>query len=237
MKRFALLFALTAGTALRAHADLIVPSISVDSSAASCVLDDDAQATAKELSRTVTGSVFDPSGAAIPGAAVTLTSADGQAALSTITDGAGVFRFEHLAHGTYVIHIQAGGFREAELNVSVGKKPVTALRSINLAIASRNETVTVGAQDSSARITTDVGENQNAISIETAREQPHSPSTRITETARPAANASHVTCPRARPSSPMSVRAHTLAFISLVMTDKYKVPNPCASCHSDKSTT
>jgi predicted CXXCH cytochrome family protein len=32
------------------------------------------------------------------------------------------------------------------------------------------------------------------------------------------------------------VRSHTFQFISPEMTDKYKMPNPCTSCHSDKST-
>jgi len=34
----------------------------------------------------------------------------------------------------------------------------------------------------------------------------------------------------------VKVRAHTFAFIYPVMTDKYKIPNPCTSCHADKST-
>ena len=33
-----------------------------------------------------------------------------------------------------------------------------------------------------------------------------------------------------------NVRSHTFAFISPGMTDKYKIPNPCTSCHRDKST-
>jgi predicted CXXCH cytochrome family protein len=32
------------------------------------------------------------------------------------------------------------------------------------------------------------------------------------------------------------VSAHTFGFITPAMTDKYKIPNPCTSCHSDKST-
>lgn len=32
------------------------------------------------------------------------------------------------------------------------------------------------------------------------------------------------------------VHAHTFRFISPAMTDKYKTPNPCTSCHTDKST-
>ena len=33
------------------------------------------------------------------------------------------------------------------------------------------------------------------------------------------------------------VHAHTFRFISPAETDKYKIPNPCTSCHQDKSTT
>ena len=32
------------------------------------------------------------------------------------------------------------------------------------------------------------------------------------------------------------VHAHTFRFIAPGMTDKYKIPNPCTSCHTDKST-
>jgi predicted CXXCH cytochrome family protein len=32
------------------------------------------------------------------------------------------------------------------------------------------------------------------------------------------------------------VRAHTFRFITPAMTDKYKIPNPCTSCHTDKTT-
>ena len=32
------------------------------------------------------------------------------------------------------------------------------------------------------------------------------------------------------------VRAHTFAFITPAMTDKYKIPNPCTNCHTDKTT-
>ena len=34
----------------------------------------------------------------------------------------------------------------------------------------------------------------------------------------------------------VKVRTHTFAFISPAITDKYKIPNPCTSCHTDKST-
>jgi len=32
------------------------------------------------------------------------------------------------------------------------------------------------------------------------------------------------------------VHAHTFRFIAPSQTDKYAIPNPCTSCHKDKST-
>jgi predicted CXXCH cytochrome family protein len=34
----------------------------------------------------------------------------------------------------------------------------------------------------------------------------------------------------------VKVRSHTFAFITPAMTDKYKIPNPCTSCHTEKTT-
>jgi predicted CXXCH cytochrome family protein len=34
----------------------------------------------------------------------------------------------------------------------------------------------------------------------------------------------------------VKVRSHTFAFITPGMTDKYKIPNPCTTCHLDKTT-
>jgi predicted CXXCH cytochrome family protein len=33
----------------------------------------------------------------------------------------------------------------------------------------------------------------------------------------------------------VKVRSHTFAFITPAMTDKYKIPNPCTTCHADKT--
>jgi len=34
----------------------------------------------------------------------------------------------------------------------------------------------------------------------------------------------------------VNVRSHTFKFIPPSMTDEYKIPNPCTSCHKDKTT-
>ena len=36
--------------------------------------------------------------------------------------------------------------------------------------------------------------------------------------------------------SDVKVHAHTFRFITPTMTDRYKIPNPCTSCHADKTT-
>jgi hypothetical protein len=33
----------------------------------------------------------------------------------------------------------------------------------------------------------------------------------------------------------VNVRSHTFKFISPVMSEQYGVPNPCTSCHKEKS--
>jgi hypothetical protein len=34
----------------------------------------------------------------------------------------------------------------------------------------------------------------------------------------------------------INVRSHTFEFIPPEKTDLYKIPNPCTSCHTDKTT-
>jgi hypothetical protein len=118
-----------------------------------------------EPSRTISGVVLDPSGAAVSGAPVTLANIDGTAIGDTTTDNTGTFRFAKLASGVYRINVQAAGFRETTLDVTVGKKQLSPVR-IDLLIASQSQIVTVGGQDSSAQVTTDGTENQNANTMD-----------------------------------------------------------------------
>jgi hypothetical protein len=34
----------------------------------------------------------------------------------------------------------------------------------------------------------------------------------------------------------INVRSHTFRFITPAMTDEYKIPNPCTTCHKDQTT-
>ena len=67
-------------------------------------------APAQSVSGALSGTVTDPTGAALPGATVTATnSATGQD-FSVVTDEGGGFSFSRLPPGTYVVRVNASGF-------------------------------------------------------------------------------------------------------------------------------
>src|ERR1700693_6235065 len=163
MRRLALLLLFTIGTFFPAQIGLAQTTSPKDQASPDGISGESAQ-TPAESSRAITGVVLDPSGAAVSGAQVALTTTEGTAVSSTTTDNTGSFHFEKLASGVYTVDVQATGFRERKLDVAVGKKLISPIR-INLLIASQNESVTVGAQDSSPQISTEASENQNANTI------------------------------------------------------------------------
>ncbi len=113
----------------------------------------------------INGIVLDPSGAAISGAQVTLTSAGGNIIRNATADSAGSFRFEKLAAGTYTVTVQASGFQDKKQTIAVRKDQMPAVR-IAMLIASQTQVLTVGGQDISPEVSTDVAENQNANNID-----------------------------------------------------------------------
>jgi len=115
-------------------------------------------------SHTISGIVLDPSGAAIPGANVTLTAAEGNPVRQTVTDSAGMFRFNQVPAGNFTIDIQAAGFREIKTDQVVGARQPPNLRVV-MPIAVENQTVNVGAEEVPL-VSTEVAENQNANTID-----------------------------------------------------------------------
>jgi hypothetical protein len=123
---------------------------------------DDAQSAG---SRSVTGTILDPSGAAIAGAQVLLLSGDGKELFHITSDKDGGFQFEKLAAGTYKIQAQALGFRDTTVELKLGSRAPTPLRLV-LPIAVQNEVVNVAGGDVSLVVTTEVSENQNANNLD-----------------------------------------------------------------------
>src|SRR6202795_3341781 len=99
-----------------------------------------------ETTSAIAGSVTDPTGAAIPGATVTLTSVENGLKRSVKTDDAGRFSFPQLKPGTYAVKAEADRF-EAQQNNTVsaglGQKQTVDFK---LNIASSNQTITVTEQ-------------------------------------------------------------------------------------------
>ena len=60
----------------------------------------------------IEGKVTDPKGAAIPGAAVTITNQVTKQDFTTVTDGQGKYKFEGLPAGTYTVRVAVKGFNE-----------------------------------------------------------------------------------------------------------------------------
>ena len=113
----------------------------------------------------ISGSIHDPSDAAIVGANVSLMAPDGTVVANSTSDAAGSYRFEHLKEGTYQVDAQQEGFRETKVTVNVdGKLRVTA--NLKLPIAVKQEEVNVSGDESAPQVSSDVTQNQNANTVD-----------------------------------------------------------------------
>ena len=94
----------------------------------------------------LSGEVTDPSGAAVPGARVTMTDTNTRATREMESDAAGYFLFSLINPGTYEVTVQARGFAVAQsppTAVGVGR---TVELNFRLQVQSSNQTVEVTAQ-------------------------------------------------------------------------------------------
>ncbi|MEO7028318.1 MAG: carboxypeptidase-like regulatory domain-containing protein [Acidobacteriaceae bacterium] len=93
----------------------------------------------------LTGSVQDTSGAAIPGATVTLTNLATKQVKSITTDGSGVYTFTELGFGSYTLSATASSFSAATVNnVSIAAESPRNV-DVTLKTGKTSETVTVNA--------------------------------------------------------------------------------------------
>jgi Carboxypeptidase regulatory-like domain len=71
------------------------------------------QAFAQDVTATITGTVSDPSGAAIPGATVTAKSVERGTTFKDISNDAGIYRIPQLPVGNYELRVEKDGFQTA----------------------------------------------------------------------------------------------------------------------------
>ena len=110
----------------------------------------------------LSGTVTDPSGAAVPNVAVTLTNADTNQVRTTATGSDGVYKFSLIPPGTYKIRFAVTGFKTADvsgINLNVTESPVL---DRTLEVGQQSEQVTVEAtadllQNASSTLGTTVG--------------------------------------------------------------------------------
>ena len=79
---------------------------------------------AQENTRSISGTVIDPSGASIPNATVTLSSAT---TVEVKTDNQGKFMFSTLEPGSYKLKFQQAGFKQKTLDITVDEEPITRI--------------------------------------------------------------------------------------------------------------
>jgi len=94
---------------------------------------------------TIGGSLYDPSGAAVPNAKALLYDPDTNTKFETSTSADGKFTFEALPAGQYILRVQSPGFATLfrEFNVKTDSK---VYRGLTLALGKVQETVNVAAE-------------------------------------------------------------------------------------------
>jgi hypothetical protein len=107
------------------------------------------------------GQVLDPSGAVVPGAAVTLT--EGPAVLNVQSGNDGVYTFKSIPPGSYTLTVQANGFADLSKTGIVVAPGQTRQQNVSLAIAVQQQDITVTDQKSGVSVNPD--ENSSALVV------------------------------------------------------------------------
>lgn len=123
-------------------------------------------ATAQQTESRIVGKILDQSGAAMPGATITVTSKETGTVRSDVAGGDGTFTVTNLGPGTYEVKAELDGFQAVTRTVVLGVGQVSA-QNLTLGVAALTETVTVSASapvidTSSARI----GVNVSPVEVE-----------------------------------------------------------------------
>jgi Carboxypeptidase regulatory-like domain len=122
------------------------------------------------VSGDVTGSVSDPSGAAIPGATVTIQNDQTGVKTSVTANPNGVYRFTNLPVGTYTLQASASGFApftQKGIRVELGN---TLTANVSLAVG--NTATTVEVSEAGAGIDTTTAQLQTSFDTRQVLELP-----------------------------------------------------------------
>jgi hypothetical protein len=112
---------------------------------------------------TLHGHVTDPTGALIPGAAISISNASGADVRTTASDGRGDYSVSGLPPGSYIIQVTAQGFapftsKAQELTVGQTKRV-----DISMAIEGAEQSVEVVGNESTLQVSTQADSNANSV--------------------------------------------------------------------------
>jgi hypothetical protein len=110
----------------------------------------------------ISGTILDPSGATVPGATVEIQRPPGRTLRTVQTDIAGQFRVAGIPSGSYSVHVQSGGFKDATAQVRVASGAATPL-TIRLALADIFSEIS--AEFEPVRVSTEIAENRDAAAV------------------------------------------------------------------------
>ena len=120
-----------------------------------------AEGGAANAAATLHGHVADPTGALIPGAEVTILSADGKTVTSVSADSAGSYTVHGLKPGGYVVRAESQGFALFDSPVIVLGPGQIKRVDISMAIATAQQNVEV--TDETRQVNVEAGGNVSAI--------------------------------------------------------------------------
>lgn len=118
----------------------------------------------------ITGTVTDPSGAALPSATVTLKNQDTGTTQTSTTNSTGAYRFSLINPGNYNVSAAAQGFQGSAQSVSVAVGQASTV-NIKMQVATASQTVEVTAQEGA--IQTDNGNVSATITPEIVANMPN----------------------------------------------------------------
>ena len=130
-----------------------------------------ASAAQAQFRAALQGTVTDATGAVVPGATVTLTSAETGKSQTVQASDEGAYRFSGLAPGRYTVTAEHAGFNKSTItDVAVAAEETQGL-DITLTTGALTESVTVTADDS-AQLETENANVSKAITTEEVRRLP-----------------------------------------------------------------
>jgi hypothetical protein len=99
-----------------------------------------------QFTSSVQGTITDPSGAVVPGAAVTLTNTETNIIYRTTSNQAGVYRFLSLPLGNYTVTVEQKGFKESRVTTRVTPDEAAGV-DVKLEILPAGASVTVSSSE------------------------------------------------------------------------------------------